>query len=239
MSFPFDEVTLRGKVATAVRFFWKVRRQQGLRQRQRGPADAGTRGQVTGGKQMDGFAKIIREVALAAGYEKSEIFFNTAVPIPGYYRPQKNWDVVILRDGRLIALIELKSQCGSFSNNFNNRAEEVIGVSRDFWLAYRERAFGVSVSPWIGYFLFVKRCEESLKPVGLTRSPLAPLTVFADTGYLRRYELLCERLVLERDFTSTALVVSDDAGREVGDGGPNVTAMGFLKSLYAHLVASA
>ena len=41
-------------------------------------------------------------------------------------------------DGRLLAVIELKSQVGpSFGNNFNNRTEEAIGSAVDFWTAYR------------------------------------------------------------------------------------------------------
>lgn len=40
-----------------------------------------------------------------------------------------------MRNGVLLAAIELKSQSESFGNNFNNRSEEVIGSARDFWLA--------------------------------------------------------------------------------------------------------
>ena len=102
-----------------------------------------TRGEVTGGKQLDAFADILSNLAKYAGYKDGEIYTHTPLPLPGYYRPQKNWDLAICRNGRIIAAIELKSQSGSFGNNFNNRAEEVIGLARDFQTAYREKAFGL------------------------------------------------------------------------------------------------
>lgn len=235
--FPYTREELLAKIAKAAKLYWKMRRGQALRQARRSATDAGTRGQVTGGKHLDGFAQLVKEIGIAAGFDRSEILFNAAVPIPGYYRPQKNWDVVFLRDGKLVAAIELKSQSGSFGNNFNNRTEEVVGVSRDFWVAYRERAFGLCEQPWLGYFFFLEDSESSAKPVALKPSPLPPQSIFAATSYQRRYEILCERLVLERDFSATALVVSSKSGCTVHDGGPHVTAYSFFKSLYAHLAA--
>ena len=237
MRFPYTDTELAKKLAEAASFYWQMRKRQVAAQKKRGVSDSGTRGQVTGGRHLDAFAKLIQEICVKAGFKQTEIFFDRAVPVPGYYRPQKNWDVVVLRDGKLIAAIELKSQSGSIGNNFNNRSEEVLGVSRDFWLAYRERAFGVSEAPWLGYFFFLEDSPESRKIVSLAKSPLAPLPIFQDTSYLRRYEILCERLVLERDYTATALVVSDKATASIRDGGASVSAVKFLKSLYSHLVA--
>lgn len=236
---PFTDTELLDSLVRASKFYWKTRKQQATRQKQKGKRDAGTRGQVTGGKHLDGFANLIRDIGRSAGYDDSEIFFNTAVPIPGYYRPQKNWDVVFLRNGRLIAAVELKSQSGSFGNNFNNRSEEVVGISRDFWIAYREKAFGVGEAPWLGYFFFLEDSDSSSKPVALAESPLPPMAIFKDASYQRRYEILCERLMLERDFNATALLISRKEDASVRDGGPNVTALAFLKSLYAHLILRA
>ena len=237
MPFPYSDRLLQKKLNKAAAFYWETRRQQATAQERRGTRDAGTRGQVTGGKQLDGFAKLVSEICIKAGFSESEIFFNRAAPVPGYYRPQKNWDVVVLRDGKLVAAIELKSQSGSFGNNFNNRSEEVLGVARDFWMAYRERAFGVTDAPWIGYLFFLEDSPSSARAVSLAESPLPPMPVFENTSYLRRYEILCERLVLERDYTATALIVSDKTTCSVRDGGSEVGAKKFFSSLYSHLAA--
>ena len=235
--FPYTEEEITAKVAKAAAFYWKTRRGQARKQKRSGTQDAGTRGQVTGGKHLDGFAKLVQEIGIKAGGRKEDVFFNTSIPLPGYYRPQKNWDIVFLHDGKLLAAIELKSQSGSFGNNFNNRSEEVVGVSRDFWTAYREKAFGTGEVPWLGYFLFLEDSEASAHPVALSKSPLKPFAIFEGTSYQRRYEILCERLMLERDYTSTALVLSSKGGASVRDGGPNVTAYAFFKSLYLHLAS--
>lgn len=237
MNLPISEDDFHRKIVTAAKLYWRTRRTQANRQRESGSLDAGTRGQVTGGKQLDGFANLVKEIGLLAGFKKDEIFFNTSAPIPGYYRPQKNWDVVFIRNGQLIALVELKSQSGSFGNNFNNRTEEVLGVSHDFWKAFRERAFGVVDPPWIGYLFFLEDNIKARSAVSLKSSPIEPMEIFKGTSYLRRYEILCERLVLERDYSSTALIVSDKSCRNVRDGGDNVTAYGFFKSLYSFLVS--
>lgn len=237
MPFPYTEVQLRKKIKNAAAFYWKTRRLQAASQKERGVTDAGTRGQVTGGRHLDGFARLIQEICVKAGFKKSEVFFDRAVPVPGYYRPQKNWDVVVMRDGRLVAAVELKSQSGSFGNNFNNRTEEVLGVSRDFWMAYRERVFGVTEAPWLGYLFFLEDSPSSGRAVTLADSPLPPLPEFQGTSYLRRYEILCERLMLERDYTATALLVSDSKTASVHDGGEAVGAMKFFKSLYSYLSA--
>lgn len=235
--FPYTVEEIKAKVAKAAAFYWNARRGQARKQKRSGTQDAGTRGQVTGGKHLDGFAKLVQEIGIKAGCRKEEIFFNTSIPLPGYYRPQKNWDVVFLHDGKLLAAIELKSQSGSFGNNFNNRSEEVVGVSRDFWMAYREKAFGTGEAPWLGYFFCLEDSEASVRPVALSKSSLPPFAIFQGTSYQQRYEILCERLMLERDYTSAALVFSSKNGAGIRDGGPNVTAYAFFKSLYRHLAS--
>ena len=237
MPFPYTDLEFQRKLKSAAEFYWTTRQRQETAQRKRGASDAGTRGQVTGGRHLDGFAKLVEEVCIKAHFKRSEIFFDRAVPVPGYYRPQKNWDVVVLRDGKLVAAIELKSQSGSFGNNFNNRSEEVLGVSRDFWMAYRERVFGVAEAPWLGYLFFLEDSPASNRAVALADSPLRPLRDFEGTSYLKRYELLCERLVLERDYTATALIVSDKKTASVRDGGTSVGAARFFLSLYSHLIS--
>ena len=53
--------------------------------------------------------------------------------LPGYFRPTKLWDLLVINQGRLVAALELKSQIGpSFGNNFNNRTEEALGTAIDF-----------------------------------------------------------------------------------------------------------
>ena len=239
MMLPISKTLFDKRIIDAAGFYWRMREIQAKRQRIHGSIDAGTRGQVTGGKQLDGFANLVKEIGLLAGFRENEVFFNTSAPIPGYYRPQKNWDVTFIKDGHLVAAVELKSQSGSFGNNFNNRTEEVLGVAHDFWKAFHMGDFGVTEAPWTGYLFFLEDSESSRKSVALQNSPLPPMQVFNNTCYQKRYEILCEQLVLQRDYTSTALLISEKDGRTVHDGGKNVSAYSFFSSLYSHLVAHA
>ena len=55
--------------------------------------------------------------------------------LPGFFRPTKLWDLLIINQGGLVAALELKSQVGpSFGNNFNNRTEEALGTAVDLWM---------------------------------------------------------------------------------------------------------
>jgi hypothetical protein len=59
-----------------------------------------------------------------AGIPDRFVFRKRAVELPGYFRPTKEWDLLLVRDKTLIAAVEAKSQVGpSFGNNFNNRTE--------------------------------------------------------------------------------------------------------------------
>ena len=132
------------KVAEAVRHFWLTRERQGLRQGggARG-RDRGARSAVTGGAQLDGFAHLVSELLAESGIPNSTIFKKKQGAIlPGFFRPTKEWDLVVVVDGLLLAALEFKSQVGpSFGNNYNNRTEEALGSATDLITAYREGAF--------------------------------------------------------------------------------------------------
>jgi hypothetical protein len=93
---------------------------------------------------MDGFIALVIDIVRANGLAQAHIYQKRAVlTLPGYFRPTKLWDLLVINEGRLIAALEFKSQVGpSFGNNFNNRTEEAIGTAHDLWTAYRENAFG-------------------------------------------------------------------------------------------------
>ena len=68
--------------------------------------------------------------------------------LPGFFRPSKRWDLVVVHKDRFVAAVEFKSQVGSFGNNLNNRTEEALGNATDLRTAARERAFGSMVPAW-------------------------------------------------------------------------------------------
>lgn len=107
-----------------------------------GQKDAGRRTAVTGGKHLDGFIALFRDLLVKAGLPKANVYWNSGRELPGFFRAEKSWDLLAVVDGQLLAVIEFKAQVGpSFGNNFNNRTEEALGNATDLWAAYREGAF--------------------------------------------------------------------------------------------------
>jgi hypothetical protein len=192
----------------AIREYWKVRTAQAERQQETGNVDAGLRGAVTGGAQMDAIALLLEEVFLEAGFPPESVSRASRLELPGYFRAEKKWDLVVVHDGQLAAAIELKSQVGpSFGKNFNNRNEEAIGSATDIWTAYREGRFG-ETRPWLGYLFLLEEHPKSTCPVGV-KEPFFPAEdIFRGASYKKRYELLCRRLVLERLYDATCFVTS-------------------------------
>ena len=153
-----DDNKLQSGVEKAIRHFWKVRNDQGSRQGSKSGKDRGSRAVVTGGQQLDGFIHLFIEMCNGIGIKEDAIKVSKKeVALPGYFRPTKQWDLLIVVNDQLLAIIELKSQFGSLGNNSNNRAEEAIGSAQDFWTAYREGAFLNSPRPWIGYLFLTRR----------------------------------------------------------------------------------
>jgi hypothetical protein len=136
------------------------------------------------------------------------VYRRKDVELPGFFRPTKEWDLLVVRDKALLVAIEAKSQVGSFGNNFNNRTEEAMGSALDLWTAYRERAYLCSPQPFLGYFFMLEDCPKSQSPVKVSEPHFKVFPEFAGASYCRRYELFCRKLVLERHYTASAFITS-------------------------------
>jgi len=226
----------------AVSRYWRTRAAQQERQKQGGRLDQGLRSAVTGGAQMDGFAELFTELIARTAMPPACVFTNHSVELPGYFRPTKGWDLVVVRDRVLVAAIELKSQVGpSFSNNFNNRTEEAMGSAADLWVAYREQAYLASPQPFVGYFVMVEDCEASSRPVRVQEPHFQVFPEFVEASYQRRYELFCRKLVLERYYTASAFITSSRTAGMDGEydtPAEDVSMERFAKALIGHIGAS-
>jgi hypothetical protein len=235
--FPWSDQQLHESVTAAVSAYWSARGGQSRRQKDAGITDAGTRGEVTGGQHLDAFCHLICDIIRSAGFLNEEIRFRTGVELPGYYRPTKKWDIVVVRGDRLCAAIEMKSQVGpSFGNNFNNRTEEAIGSSIDFWVAFREGAMGAH-QPWLGYFFFLEKAPGSTSPVGLAKGVFEPMPIFHGTSYADRYAILCRRLVFERNYSAASLILSPRGeGGAYSEPDEGLSFNVWAKALFGHLI---
>lgn len=211
---------LEAKIAQAIGGFWSRRQAQTDKQKLAGKLDAGLRGAVTGGGHLDGIRELIAEVFIAHGVPDDDIRRRQGIELPGYYRPTKQWDLVVVSNGVLVAAIELKSQVGpSFGNNFNNRTEEAIGNAADVWRAYEEGTFG-SVRPWLGYVFVLEEAPGSTKAVKVKEAVFPSEKIFEGASYADRYRILCDRLVKERLYDAAWFILSNKDGKTAEpDGG--------------------
>jgi len=200
----------RARVSQAIQHFWQVRGSQQLNQGSlTGIKDAGNRSAVTGGRHLDGFISLLSELLSECDLPTADIHTKETA-LPGYFRPTKDWDLVVVVDGQLLASIEFKAHIGpSFGNNFNNRVEEAIGTAADILTAFREGKFKPSLKPWLGWLMLLEDTVRSHAPVRVSEPHFSVFPEFKNISYAKRYELFCERLVRERFYDSTCLLLSN------------------------------
>ena len=190
---------------------------------------------------MDGFIDLFCQVIVEAGIGEQFVFRHKAIELPGYFRPTKKWDLLVVKDGLLIVALEAKSQAGpSFGNNFNNRIEEAIGSALDLWTAFRQGVFNESNQPFLGYLFMLEDCEASQQPIKVREPHFKVLPEFVGASYAKRYELFCRKLVLERHYSASAFVTSRrDAGLNgaYDEPAPDLTVGSFARKLAAQVGA--
>jgi hypothetical protein len=235
---------LQARVSDAVKHFWLTRTNQGDKQGgTSGRKDYGERGCVTGGAQLDGFISLIKSIVIEAGLPESSIFCKSKIDLPGYFRPEKCWDLLVVTDGQLLAVIECKSQVGpSFGNNYNNRTEESLGSATDLWAAYREGAYAPSQRPWLGFLMVLEEAPGSMRPVNCSESHFKVFPEFHGASYAKRYELLLLKLLRERLYDGASLLLSTREGGirgEFNEPSAELTFQEFAASLMGRAIAYA
>jgi hypothetical protein len=162
--------------------------------------------------------------------------------LPGFFRPTKKWDMLVVHERTLLAAMEFKSQKGpSFGNNFNNRTEEAIGTGHDLAIAYREGALGANhPKPWVGWVMLLEDCPESNEPVAVLEPHFLVFPEFKGASYSGRYELLLRKLVREKLYDSAAFLTATETGGLSGkfrEPAEDLTMKKFLASLGGHVSA--
>ena len=226
----FDIVS---STAKAIEYFWRTKNNQLKRS-----SDSSNRGAVVGGKQLDGFINLIRDACLSVGVPLECIYDNNNY-VPGFFRSSKDWDFIIISPkGKLLVLIELKSQVGSYGNKFNNRTEEALGSATDLWTAYREQEFPTCGTPWVGYLMLIGDDAKSTVPVRNYSMHYPVLPEFENASYIDRYRVLCKKLMTERLYTATCLIRTKDA-KTFCDVAEDLSITRFINSLKGYLIGCA
>ncbi len=237
----FEKVSIpKFPFTSAVQFFWTRRSLQNSEHKVRGGTDTSTRSTVTGGKHMDGFITQMVESLKSAGVDDAHILFRSSdTRLPGFYRPTKSWDLLVVSGSNLLAAVEVKSQVGSVGNNMNNRFEEALGNSRDFWAAYDAQMYG-NAKPFLGYLYLLEDDASSHHAVRIDKTRFSVDDIFLQSSYADRLRMMCQRLVLNGDYTAAAALYSDRKNASLvpnyTDLANNVGGQQFLEKLVNHVV---
>jgi len=200
------------QITAAVQTFWGSRSSAQVLNSQ-----GGTRDSVIGGNNLAAFAKLIHTVALHCGLPDSSVHTRRRQTVlPGFYRPTKTWDTLVIHERRLIAVFEFKSHVGSFGNNFNNRSEEAIGSAADLWVAHERHAFQLEKlaepdprPPFVGWLMLLEDCGDSTAPRTVSEPHYRAFPEFQGASYADRYRILSERLMERQLYNAAAVVLSD------------------------------
>ncbi len=159
---------------------------------------------------MDGFTRLLKRIICAAGIDENCVQVTSPPGLPGFYRPSKKWDLIVVKDHKLIAAIEVKSHIGpSFGNNFNNRVEEAIGNAIDLRKAIEAGTISKPHDSFLGYLIVVEECISSTRPIKVKLPYFDISPEFENASYIKRYELFCKKLVKTGLYSAAALLTTD------------------------------
>ena len=201
----------RADLTFALTEYWGVKGSQRATAIASGSTAEGTSLATRAGKHFQPLVNLLAGFFLDAGYPYESIGASgSLVTLPGYYRPTKNWDLVVVHQGVLVAAIELKALGGpSYGNNYNNRVEEALGNAVDLSRARVADLLGHE-APWLGYFFVMEDGDGSAKPGSATRgnAPFPSAPEWSERSYQERFVLTGERLLDEKLYDGVCYLVS-------------------------------
>ena len=232
------------RVSEAVKNFWTVREREGVR----------------GSRTLDAFVDLLTWVVHSHGLPDAIVLTGRKAQIPGFFRPTKSWDVVIMDHDTLIATIELKSIADSFGKNANNRNEEALGSGVDIKEAFEEDAFEGLTRLFTGYLILVEDCQETSANVQIqmkhframeefmlnpetreevyVRNSKGEFPAINGVSYMNRFDILCRRLMQKNLYTAASVIKSPRSAIENGEysaASRETSIKAFLASLASHV----
>jgi hypothetical protein len=90
----------------------------------------------------------------------------------------------------------------------------------------------------LGYLFLLEECPASTRPVRVEEPHFKVFREFVDASYKARYEILCRKLVRERDYDAAAFLLSDRSTRDYGQPATDLAFESFARSLLAHVIGS-
>lgn len=221
----------------AVAAYWNVKNAQHMVSAVKDKVGSGTAGSVRGGKHFDGLSALLAKFFLDAGFPPSSVHINKRknLVLPGYYRPQKLWDVVIVHNNTLVAAFEFKALGGpSFGNNYSNRIEEALGSAADTRRAAAAELYPGEL-PWLGYFFLLQDEDGSQSPVRIDKGAFPVEEMWQGLSYGERCAIFLERLNTERIYDAVCYVTSSPEEMKPNEPVPSLDWQHFSAAIHGRI----
>jgi hypothetical protein len=220
------------QVAVSVRSYWDVRRSQAQRSIDSGVINTGLRSEVTGGRHLDALQLLLVQVFVDAGIPAHMLDVKKR-PVPGYFRRDKSWDIVVTVADRVLAIIELKSITGDNpGQNFNNRTDEALGQAIDVWKAVEREIIVSPLRPWLGYLMLIED-NVAWNAIPKPRSAVwPPDPIFNGASPADRASIFFDRMVRERLLDSACVMLANRTTGEVRYKHDSLTFQAFAAAMF-------
>lgn len=100
-------MNIDARLQDAVQYVWTGRLKQREKQAEAGKVDAGTRGDVTGGRHMGALEVLVKDLLVEFGIREEEVFTRKKLELPGHYRSTKKWDLLVVSREQLVPQITI------------------------------------------------------------------------------------------------------------------------------------
>jgi hypothetical protein len=200
----------RQDLQTAIAGYWATKETQRAAAEAVSSTAEGTAKAVRGGGHFNPVANLLARFFTDAGYPTSSIAASgSGTIVPGYFRPNKAWDLVVIHREVLVAAIELKALgAPSYGKNFNNRVEEALGNSADLSRANLAQQTGPE-KPWLGYFFLMDDSDESRLSRISRENPSLPIAPeWRGLSHEERFSITGRRLIDEGFYDAVCYVTS-------------------------------
>jgi Restriction endonuclease XhoI len=200
----------RRDLGTAIAAYWAAKEDQKAAAEAIRSTAEGTAKSVRGGGHFNPVANLLARFFTDAGYPTESIAASgRKTVLPGHFRPNKAWDLVVVHKEVLVAAIELKALGGpSYGNNYNNRVEEALGNAVDLAHANRAGLTGRE-KPWLGYFFLLDDSPEARQPREPRTNPTIPTgPEWPVLSFRERFSLTGRRLLDESLYDAVCYVTA-------------------------------
>lgn len=188
---------------------------------------------------------LLTDLVSRNGYGDEEIMTkgSGSTMLPGFYESITEWDFMVMRRCRLIAVIRWDAVPSPAQENEHHRAAEVVYAAHALQAARRSGMLGEpAYRPFVGWLMLVEDATGSRSPVA-ERSPHFPVRPeFQNASYLQRYDLLCRKLMQESLYTAASVITSPATAARNGKFAEVSEPTGlknFITTFAAHIAAEA